>query len=110
VAAAVAAGLPLRAGAALGLLEELGENATEGDHEADEDQGDGGGAPEANVAGGAGNLCEVGKGERKGDEGENADGGGEDVEVASHGAGISLARGPVRCLPSGRRLRGWQTS
>jgi hypothetical protein len=57
--AAVAA---LLGGAALGLLEELGEDATQGDHEADEDEGDGGGAPEANVAGGAGDLREVGEG------------------------------------------------
>jgi hypothetical protein len=99
VAAAVAAGLALCAGAALGLLEELREDTSEGHDEADEDKGDGCGAPEADVAGGAGDLREVGKREREGDEGENADGGGENVEVASHGAGISLARaGPVFAL------------
>jgi hypothetical protein len=84
--ATVAAGVPLFGGAALSLLEELGEDAGEGDDEAEEDQGDGGGAPEADVAGGAGNLRDVGEGEPEGDEGEDADAGGEDVEVASHGA------------------------
>jgi hypothetical protein len=85
-AATMAAGVPLFGGSALGLLEELGEDACEGDDEAEEDQGDGGGAPEADVAGGAGDLGDVGEGEPKGDEGEDADAGGEDVEVASHGA------------------------
>ena len=54
---------------ALCLFEELGEDAAEGDDEADEDQGDGCGAPEADVAGGAGDLSDVGEGEREGDEG-----------------------------------------
>ena len=97
--AAVAA---LLGGPALGLLEELGEDATEGDDQADEDQGDGGGAPEANVAGGAGDLRDVGEGDREGDQGEDADGGGEDVEVASHGARDQFSlRGRSRnCLVS----------
>jgi hypothetical protein len=83
---AVAALAALFGRPAFGLLEELGEDAAQGDDQADEDQGDGGGAPEADVAGGAGDLRDVGEGEREGDEGEDADGGGEDVEVASHGA------------------------
>ena len=85
--AAVAA---LLGGPALGLFEELGEDSSEGDDEADEDQGDGGSAPKADVAGGAGNLRDVGEGEREGDQGEDADGGGEDVEVASHGSQRSV--------------------
>ena len=83
---AVAALAALFGRPAFGLLEELGEDPAEGDDQADEDQGDGGGAPEADVAGGTGDLRDVGEGEREGDEGEDADGGGEDVEVASHGA------------------------
>ena len=73
-------------GTALGLLEELGEDAGQGDDEANEDQGHGGGAPEADVAGGAGDLRNVSERKREGDEGEDADGGREDVEVASHEA------------------------
>ena len=87
---AVAALTALFRSPALGLLEELGEDAAEGDDQADEDQGDGGGAPEADVAGGAGDLRDVGEGEREGDQGEDADGGGEDVEVASHGGQRSV--------------------
>jgi hypothetical protein len=89
-------------GAALGLLEELGEDAGEGDEEAEEDEGDGGGAPEADVAGGAGDLREVGEGEPKGDESEDADAGGEDVEVASHDAENQFS---LRSLVV--RLAGW---
>jgi len=77
---------------ALCLFEELGEDAAEGDDEADKDQGDGCGPPEADVTGGAGNLREIREGEREGDEGEEADGGGEDVEVASHAAAFRIAR------------------
>ena len=97
--AAVAA---LLGGAALGLLEELGEDTGEGDDQTDEDQGDGGGAPEADVAGGAGDLRDVGEGEPEGDEGEDADAGGEDVEVASHGAENQFS---LRSLVVG--LAGW---
>jgi hypothetical protein len=101
-AATVAAGVPLFGGAALSLLEELGEDAGEGDDEAEEDEGDGGGAPEADVAGGAGDLRDVGEGEREGDEGEDADAGGEDVQVASHDAENQFS---LRSLVV--RLAGW---
>lgn len=90
-AAALAFVLTLHLGAALGLLEELGENAGEGDDEADEDERHGGSAPEADVAGRAGDLRDVGEGERKGDQSEGTERCGEDIQVASHEANASLA-------------------
>ena len=80
------AAVALVGGAALGLLEELGEDAAEGDDQADKDQGHRGSAPEADVAGRAGDLRDIGEGEREGDEGEDAESGCEDVKVASHAA------------------------
>jgi hypothetical protein len=70
--------------ATLGLFEEGGEDAGEGDEERDAEEGDGGHAPEGRVAGRARLLGDVGEGQAEGEEGEASDGGGEDVEVASH--------------------------
>ena len=70
--------------AALGLLEERGEDARESDDESEHEEADGHGAPESNVAGGTGLLGDVGEGQDEGEDGEEEEGCGEDVEVASH--------------------------
>jgi len=70
--AAAAFLLAVERGAALGLLEERGEDAEEGDDQRDAEQADAGGAPEGDVAGGAGLLGDVGEGEASGYQGENA--------------------------------------
>jgi hypothetical protein len=87
--------LALIVSAALGLLEEGGENAGEGHDEGDAEESDPRGAPEGNVAGRAGLLRDVGEGEREGDQGQKAESCSENVEVATHGAGTRISR--VRC-------------
>jgi hypothetical protein len=72
--------------AALSLVEEGAQDAEKGDDEGDDEESDGGHAPEGGVAGRAGLGGDVGEGETDGDEGKGPEGGGEDVEVASHGA------------------------
>ncbi len=71
-------------GAALGLLEEGGEDAGEGDDEGDDEEDEAHGAPERLVAGGAGLLGDVRVREAAGDQREEGERGGEDVEVAAH--------------------------
>ena len=90
--AAAAFLLAVERGAALGLLEERGEDAEEGDDQREAEQADAGGTPERDVARRARLLGDVGEGERCGDQRENAQRGGEDVEVASHRAGLRIAR------------------
>jgi len=70
--------------AALGLLEEGGDDSGEGDDEGDDEEDKAHGAPEGGGARGAGLLGDVGERDSAGDEGEEGEGGGEDVEVASH--------------------------
>jgi hypothetical protein len=84
--------------AALGLLEERGENARQGDDGRDAEEDDAAGAPEGGVAGGAGLLRDVGEGQRAADECEESERGGEDVEVASHGLSLGYVDcGFLRC-------------
>ncbi len=71
--------------AALGLFEERGEDSSQRDDERDEEENDAGDTPQGGVSGRAGLLRDVGVGEAAGDEREESQCGGEDVEVASHG-------------------------
>jgi len=71
-------------GAAFGLLEEGGEDAGEGDDEGDEEEDEAHGAPERGVAGRTGLLRYVGVGDTAGEQREDGEGCGEDVEVAGH--------------------------
>src|SRR5271167_4273125 len=82
-------------GAALGLLEQRRQNAGEGDEETDYQETEAHGAPESDVSRGAGLSRDVGVGDAAGDQGEEDEAGGEDVEVASHGDGSILRRGGV---------------
>jgi hypothetical protein len=72
-------------GAALGLLEERGEDAGESYDHGDDEETEAHGAPEGGVARGAGLLRYVGVSQTAGDECEEKQCGGENVEVASHG-------------------------
>jgi hypothetical protein len=72
-------------GAAFGLLEERGEDASEGYHETDDEEGETHGAPERGVTGRPRLLRDVGIRDAAGDEREEDERGGEDEEVASHG-------------------------
>jgi hypothetical protein len=94
VAAFGAAGLFV---AALGLLEEGGEDAGEGDEETYNEEAEAHGAPEGDVARRAGLLGDVGVGDATGDEAEEDERAGEDIEVASHADG-SILRGVRRCI------------
>ncbi len=76
--------------AALGLLEERGQDTGEGDEEANDEEAEAHGAPEGGVAGGAGLLGDVGVGNPEGDETEENEASGEDVEIAAHGDGSIL--------------------
>jgi len=78
--------------AALGLLEEGGENAGEGDEETDNEEAKAHRSPEGDVARGAGLLGDVGVRDAAGDEAEEDKRAGEDVEVASHADGSILRR------------------
>jgi hypothetical protein len=89
VAAFGAAGLFV---AALGLLKEGGEDAGEGDEETYNEEAEAHGAPEGDVARRAGLLGDVGVGDATGDEAEEDERAGEDIEVASHADG-SILRG-----------------
>jgi len=73
-----------------GLFEERGEHAQQSDNEANADQCVAGHAPECGIAGRAELVCDVRKRENERDDGEEAKRGGEDVEVASHGAGTRI--------------------
>ncbi len=88
--AAVAAGF---VGAALGLLKEGGEDSGEGYDEGDDEKAEAHGAPERGIAGGAGLLGDVGESHSAGDEREESERGGEDVEVASHGVFLFYGQG-----------------
>jgi hypothetical protein len=83
-------------GAALGLLEERGEDSGEGYDEGDDEEAEAHGAPERGVAGGAGLLGDVGEGHSAGDEREEGESGGEDVEVASHVVFLFYGYGEAR--------------
>jgi hypothetical protein len=76
--------------AALGLLKEGGEDAGEGDEETYHEEAKAHGAPEGDIARGAGLLGDVGVGDAAGDEAEEDERAGEDVEVASHADGSIL--------------------
>jgi hypothetical protein len=102
VAAFGAAGLFV---AALGLLKEGGEDAGEGDEETDNEEAETHRAPEGDVARGAGLLGDVGVGDAAGDEAEEDERAGEDIEVASHADGSILRRaGPLGRLERGHKI------
>jgi len=71
-------------GAALGLLEEGGEDAGEGDDEGDDEEDEAHGAPKGFVAGRARLLGDVAVSDAAGEQSEDGERGGEDVEVAAH--------------------------
>ena len=71
-------------GAALGLSEEQRERSGQGGHEREDEEGDGHGLPEGDVARGAGLLGDVGEGKDERDQTEEEEGCGEDVKVAAH--------------------------
>ena len=71
-------------GAALCLSEEQGEGSGEGGHKREDEEGDGHGLPEGDIAGGAGLLGDVGERQDERDQTKKEEGCGEDVEIAAH--------------------------
>jgi hypothetical protein len=105
---ATAALLPGFGIAALGLLEERGEDAGEGDYRRNAEEDDARGAPERHIAGGAGLLRDVGKRQRAADDREEGEGDGEDVERASHGLSLGYVveiNGEHNYAAADRRLK-----
>ena len=70
-------------GTALGLLEQRRQNAGEGDEETDDQETEAHGAPKSDVSWGPGLPRDVGVGDAAGDQREEDEAPGDDVEVAA---------------------------